>query len=51
MYRNSLEVPLLNFCKGINKLILTFLVIWNVGTYSDLIVRIVYDVEKNAVHC
>ena len=35
--RHNLEVFFFNFCKGINKLILTLLVHWNVLKYSDLI--------------
>ena len=40
MCRNNLEVLFLNFCKWINKLILTLLVHWNGWKYSDLIVFI-----------
>ena len=40
MCRNNLDVLFLNFCKWINKLILTLLVHWNVWKYSDLILAL-----------
>ena len=38
MCRNNWEVYFFHFCKGIIKLILTLLVHWNVGKYSDYVI-------------